>query len=92
DHAAWLHDLPDQYLADAMSTAKKTPTAQGLKNYKLPNGRIAHWEVDHSHSHLILKPSVSNDENLIAGSPAKKAPMGDLKALNEELVEKPNKL
>jgi diadenosine tetraphosphate (Ap4A) HIT family hydrolase len=35
DHAAKLHELPDEYLADAMPIAKKIAAAQGLENYNI---------------------------------------------------------
>jgi diadenosine tetraphosphate (Ap4A) HIT family hydrolase len=35
DHAAKLHELPDEYLADVMPIAKKIATAQGLENYNI---------------------------------------------------------
>ena len=44
DHAAKLHELPDEYLADAMPVAKKIAVALGAENYNIlqNNGRIAH--------------------------------------------------
>ncbi|KAL1680184.1 HIT-like domain-containing protein [Schizophyllum commune] len=46
-HAAKLHELPDEYLADAMPVAKKIAVALGAENYNIlqNNGRIAH-QVD----------------------------------------------
>lgn len=39
-----MHELPDEYLADAMPIAKKIAVAQGIENYNIlqNNGRIAH--------------------------------------------------
>ena len=39
-----MHELPDEYLADAMPVAKKIAIAQGAENYNIlqNNGRIAH--------------------------------------------------
>jgi len=39
-----MHELPDEYLADAMPIAKKIAIAQGVENYNIlqNNGRIAH--------------------------------------------------
>ncbi|KAI6114506.1 hypothetical protein F5141DRAFT_1291213 [Pisolithus sp. B1] len=86
--------LPDEYLADAMPIAKKIASAQGLENYNIlqNNGRIAHQEVDHVHFHVIPKPSVSDEEGLVIGWPAKKPPMDELKALHEDLVDRLSKL
>lgn len=44
DHAQKLHELPDEYLADAMPIAKKIALAQGAENYNVlqNNGRLAH--------------------------------------------------
>ena len=35
DHAEKLHDLPDEYLADALPIAKKIALAQGAENYNI---------------------------------------------------------
>ena len=35
DHAAKLHELPDEYLADAMPIAKKIALVQGIENYNI---------------------------------------------------------
>lgn len=39
-----MHELPDEYLADAMPIAKKIAIAQRVENYNIlqNNGRIAH--------------------------------------------------
>ncbi|KAG6337387.1 hypothetical protein ID866_1710 [Astraeus odoratus] len=94
DHAAKLHELPDEYLADAMPIAKKIAAAQELENYNIlqNNGRIAHQEVDHVHFHIIPKPSTSDTEGLVIGWPAKKAAMDDLKSLHEEIAGRLGKL
>ncbi|TFY52730.1 hypothetical protein EVG20_g10425, partial [Dentipellis fragilis] len=43
-HAAKMHELPDEYLADALPIAKKIAIALGSENYNIlqNNGRIAH--------------------------------------------------
>ncbi|KAI0036294.1 HIT-like protein [Vararia minispora EC-137] len=89
-HAEKLHQLPDEYLSDAMPVAKKIAAALGAENYNIlqNNGRIAHQEVDHVHFHVIPKPSLTDDEGLVVGWPAKKADMDELKALHEELKGK----
>ena len=35
DHAAKMHELPDEYLADALPIAKKIAVAQGAENYNI---------------------------------------------------------
>lgn len=35
DHAEKLHELPDEYLADALPVAKKIAVAQGAENYNI---------------------------------------------------------
>jgi hypothetical protein len=35
DHAEKLHELPDEYLADALPIAKKIAIAQGAENYNI---------------------------------------------------------
>ena len=35
DHAEKLHELPDEYLADAMPIAKRIALAQGVTNYNI---------------------------------------------------------
>lgn len=44
DHGEKLHDVPDEYLADALPVAKKIALAVGAENYNVlqNNGRIAH--------------------------------------------------
>jgi diadenosine tetraphosphate (Ap4A) HIT family hydrolase len=39
-----MHELPDEYLADAMPVAKRIALAQGFDSYNIlqNNGRIAH--------------------------------------------------
>ncbi|KIJ58019.1 hypothetical protein HYDPIDRAFT_120085 [Hydnomerulius pinastri MD-312] len=90
DHTVKMHELPDEYLADAMPIAKKIAIAQGLENFNIlqNNGRIAHQEVDHVHFHVIPKPSASDNEGLVIGWPAQKPSMDDLKAFHAELVGK----
>ncbi|KAJ6455444.1 HIT-like domain-containing protein [Mycena sanguinolenta] len=85
---ALLHELPDEYLADAMPIAKKIALVQGAENYNIlqNNGRLAHQEVDHVHFHVIPKPSA--EEGLIVGWPSKPMAKEDLQALYEEMKGK----
>ncbi|KAG2127009.1 HIT-like domain-containing protein [Suillus cothurnatus] len=90
DHAAKLHELPDEYLADVMPIAKKIATAQGLENYNIlqNNGRIAHQVVDHVHFHVIPKPDASDEEGLVIGWPAKSDVIDEVKKYHQELLGK----
>lgn len=44
DHAEKMHEVPDEYLRDALPLAKKIAIAQGTPNYNIlqNNGRLAH--------------------------------------------------
>ncbi|KAI7825768.1 HIT-like domain-containing protein [Kickxella alabastrina] len=68
-HAEKMHELPDEFLADAMPVAKKIAN----------NGRLAHQEVPHVHFHIIPKPN--EEEGLAIGWPTKKADFERLKEL-----------
>jgi len=89
-HAAKLHEVPDEYLADVMPIAKKIAVALGAENYNIlqNNGRIAHQLVDHVHFHIIPKPSESNEEGLVIGWPSQDQSREELAKLQEELVGK----
>ncbi|KZV67916.1 HIT-like protein [Peniophora sp. CONT] len=89
-HAAKLHELPDEYLADSMIVAKKIAAAQGFDNYNIlqNNGRIAHQEVDHVHFHVIPKPSATDKEGLVIGWPTQEISKEDLAKYHEELKNK----
>ncbi|KAI8318934.1 putative HNT1-adenosine 5'-monophosphoramidase [Martensiomyces pterosporus] len=84
-HAEKMHELPDEFLADAMPVAKKIATALGAENYNIlqNNGRLAHQEVPHVHFHVIPKPNEA--EGLTIGWPAKKADSERLKELASKL-------
>jgi len=89
-HAEKLHQLPDEYLADALPVAKKIAVAQGAENYNIlqNNGRIAHQVVDHVHFHVIPKPSDSSQEGLVLGWPQGTPTKEELAAVQEELQAK----
>ncbi|KAJ2721204.1 Adenosine 5'-monophosphoramidase [Coemansia sp. Benny D115] len=78
-HAEKMHELPDEFLADAMPLAKKIALAVGATDYNIlqNNGRLAHQEVPHVHFHVIPKPNA--EEGLGVGWPAKQADMAQLK-------------
>ncbi|KAJ3917979.1 HIT-like domain-containing protein, partial [Lentinula edodes] len=87
-HAAKMHELPDEYLADALPIAKKIALAQGAENYNIlqNNGALAHQVVQHVHFHVIPKPN--EEEGLIVGWPAKEVPKEELQKVYEELKGK----
>jgi len=89
-HAEKLHQLPDEYLADAMPIAKKIAVAQGVENYNIlqNNGRVAHQVVDHVHFHVIPKPSDSDKEGLVVGWPQTEPSKDELAAIHAELQAK----
>ncbi|KAH9948258.1 HIT-like domain-containing protein [Amylocystis lapponica] len=89
-HAAKMHELPDESLADILVVAKKIALAVGVENYNVlqNNGRIAHQLVDHVHFHVIPKPSASDEEGLVIGWPAKETAKDDLTKLQKELEAK----
>ncbi|KAI8801068.1 HIT family protein 1 [Cladochytrium replicatum] len=57
-HAQFMHEVPDEHLADILPIAKKVATAIGAENYnilqKLTYDR--EFQVDHVHFHIIPKP------------------------------------
>ncbi|KAI9476903.1 Adenosine 5'-monophosphoramidase [Coemansia sp. RSA 989] len=84
-HAEKMHQLPDEFLADAMPVAKKIAAALGAENYNIlqNNGKLAHQEVGHVHFHVIPKPN--EQDGLTIGWPAKKADVEKLKELASKL-------
>ncbi|KAH8989413.1 HIT-like protein [Lactarius hatsudake] len=89
-HGEKLHDVPDEYLADTLSIAKKIAIAQGAENYNIlqNNGRIAHQEVDHVHFHVIPKPSASKTEGLVVEWPQQTMSKEELAEIHAELKGK----
>ncbi|KAI9448563.1 HIT-like protein [Lactarius indigo] len=85
-----LHDVPDEYLADTLSIAKKIAIAQGAKDYNIlqNNGRIAHQFVDHVHFHVIPKPSDSKTEGLVVEWPQQSPSQDELALVQAELKGK----
>ncbi|CDH58902.1 hit family protein 1 [Lichtheimia corymbifera JMRC:FSU:9682] len=58
-HAEFFHQVPDEYLADALPVAKKIAAASNLKQYNVlqNNGKLANQAVPHVHFHVIPKPN-----------------------------------
>lgn len=59
DHAVKMHELPDEYLADAMPIAKRIALAQGVQDYNIlqNNGSIAHQVCLTRHLFYLRTPS-----------------------------------
>ena len=66
DHAVKMHELPDEYLADAMPIAKRIATAQGLENYNIlqvstststPSLLYMNWVRGLSHRTTVALPT-----------------------------------
>ncbi|PWN92554.1 putative HNT1-adenosine 5`-monophosphoramidase [Acaromyces ingoldii] len=87
-HAAKLHELPDEYLADLLPVAKKVALASGAEQYNVlqNNGRMAHQLVDHVHFHVIPKPD--EQQGLGVGWPATQPEKEELQKIYDELKEK----
>ncbi|KAJ2818684.1 Adenosine 5'-monophosphoramidase [Coemansia erecta] len=84
-HAEKLHQVPDEFLADAMPAAKKIAAALGAENYNIlqNNGKLAHQEVPHVHFHVIPKPN--EQEGLTISWPTQQADPAKLKELANKL-------
>jgi len=89
-HAEKMHELPDEYLRDALPLAKKIAIAQGSPNYNIlqNNGRLAHQEVPHVHFHVIPKPEDAPQEGLGISWPAKTIPKEELQKIHADLKVK----
>ncbi|KAF8601355.1 hydrolase [Ceratobasidium sp. AG-I] len=90
DHGEKLHDIPDEYLADALPIAKKLAIATGATDYNIlqNNGKIAHQVVPHVHFHVIPKPSATDTEGLVIGWPTQKLEKEELQKVFEEIKSK----
>ena len=55
DHAEKMHELPDEYLADALPIAKKIAIAQDVENYNILQVRVA---ISASPVPLSLRPPI----------------------------------
>ncbi|KAF8550544.1 HIT-like protein [Imleria badia] len=86
-HAAKMHELPNEYLTDAIALAKKIAIDHGLEDYNIlqNNGRVAYQSVDHVHFHVISKPD--EDSGLVVQWPPRK-PRDEEEAMRVELFER----
>lgn len=58
-HAAKLHEVTDEVIADVAVTMRRVAAAAGAENYNVlqNNGELAHQAVHHVHFHIIPKTS-----------------------------------
>ncbi|KAI8639927.1 HIT-like domain-containing protein [Parasitella parasitica] len=87
-HAEFMHQLPDDYLEDAMPIAKKIAVAGGFAQYNVlqNNGRLANQAVPHVHFHVIPKPD--KETGLGVRWNVQKKSMDDIKATYNRMMEK----
>ncbi|KAI4207968.1 MAG: hypothetical protein LQ346_000305 [Caloplaca aetnensis] len=97
-HGAKLTDIPDESLTEILPVVKRLAKAMNAENYNIlqNNGRLAHQEVDHVgsallidpwvHFHMIPKPNTT--EGLGIEWPAQETDMDKLKALFNEVKAK----
>lgn len=55
-----MHELPDEYLADALPIAKKIALAQGLEDYNILQVCLPFLSYPFTASHLDVAPSQNN--------------------------------
>lgn len=86
-HAQYLHNLPDDSMADLGPVLRRVAGAIGAKDYNVlqNNGSMAHQEVPHVHFHIIPKPNAS--EGLGVGWPVKKTSKEALVSLAERISQ-----
>ncbi|KAI8875978.1 HIT-like protein [Backusella circina FSU 941] len=84
-HAEFMHQLPDEYLADVMPIAKKIASAGGFEQYNVlqNNGKLANQAVPHVHFHIIPKPNQETGLG-VRWQPLKKS-MDEIKVTYEKI-------
>ncbi|KAI8983521.1 HIT-like domain-containing protein [Pilobolus umbonatus] len=89
-HAEFVHQVPDDFLADILPLAKKVALASGLDasqyNILQNNGPMAHQVVPHVHFHIIPKPSA--EQGLKIGWPQQQVTQEELKATLKSITDK----
>ncbi|KAK9465809.1 HIT-like domain-containing protein [Lipomyces arxii] len=92
-HAAKMHEVPDEYLAEIMPAARKIALALGATpddtfqyNILQNNGTLAHQVVQHVHYHIIPKPN--EEAGLGVGWPQTPTDFDALKKTHEKLAAK----
>ncbi|KAG2234450.1 hypothetical protein INT48_007198, partial [Thamnidium elegans] len=88
DHAEFMHQVPDDYLADIMPLAKKIAAAGGFAQYNVlqNNGKLANQAVPHVHFHIIPKPDQETGLG-VRWIPLKKS-MDDIKVTYNDIIKK----
>ncbi|RIA95818.1 HIT-like domain-containing protein [Glomus cerebriforme] len=87
-HAKFLHELPDENLADLLPVVKKVAVATGAEQYNVlqNNGPLAHQVVEHVHFHVIPKPNET--EGLGIRWPTKKPSLEELETVGKKMLER----
>lgn len=87
-HAEFMHQVPDEYLADVMPVAKKIAAAGGFAQYNVlqNNGPLANQAVPHVHFHIIPKPNAETGLG-VRWNPLKKS-MDEIKASYDDISKK----
>ncbi|CAG8586312.1 10489_t:CDS:2 [Ambispora leptoticha] len=91
-HTEFLHQLPDENLADLLPVAKKVAVAvtaateETQYNILQNNGPRAHQVVKHVHFHVI--PKQEDGSGLIIEWPSSKASNQELEDLAKKIIEK----
>ena len=62
DHAEKMHELPDDYLADALPIAKKIALALGCENYNILQVRLCRLMHDHVPNFLQNNGRIAHQE------------------------------
>ncbi len=86
-HAQYMHQVPDNHLADLLPVAKKIAAIVGGENYNVlqNNGRLAHQAVDHVHFHIIPK---TQSEGLGIHWPSQSPSQDELALLAKSIKDK----
>ncbi|KAI7894896.1 HIT-like domain-containing protein [Mucor mucedo] len=87
-HAEFMHQVPDDFLADVMPVAKKIAAAGGFAQYNVlqNNGKLANQAVPHVHFHIIPKPDKETGLG-VRWNPIKKD-MADIQSTYDDIMKK----
>lgn len=91
-HAAKLHEIPDETLQHILPVTKKLAVAMELEDYNLlqNNGELAHQAVMHAHFHLI--PKYSQNDGLQYNFKHLTMNMSELSNVAKDIAAKINNL
>ncbi|KAF8524277.1 HIT-like domain-containing protein, partial [Hysterangium stoloniferum] len=89
-HAVKMHQVPDEYLTDVITTVKKVARAINCTDYNIlqvtqPNVIRTFQEVEHVHFHIIPKPSSSPSEGLVLTGTQQNPGLEELKRVGEAI-------